>query len=116
MLLTEFLDSAQNTEQEARLFEVLIPIKNEIAKLTGVPVVGKLFSALVALCDLESIEAFKQSEHYQNIKGWDVSANLEKGLFSVYPGAESRRKIFKALALIGTAVFLLCLWRRICRR
>ena len=112
MLLTDYLDSIQGTEQEARFFEVFAVVKDAVKQLTRIPVVGKLFEALVVLDDLGSIETFVQCEHYQNIRGWDIFVNLDKGVFSIYPGAESRKKIFTFLALFGIGVLLLCLWRR----
>jgi hypothetical protein len=116
MLFTEFLDSIQGTEQEARFLEVLAKIRNEIKQVTRVPFVGKLFEALVALDGYASIAAFKQDECYENVQGWDVSVNLDKGLFSIYPGAEMREKIFKFIAIVGAVKLLLWLWIRSRRR
>lgn len=122
MLLTEFLDSAANTEQEARLFEELAKIddlaniKDGLAQATKIPFVGKLIKALVALYDYGSIEAFKQSEYYPDIEGWDCYIDLDKGHISIYPGAEQRKKIFKVMAIIGAGLLFLWLCRRYRRR
>ena len=116
MLFTEFLDSVANTEQEARFFEELAKVKDELAQAARAPFVGKMIRALVALSDYGSIEVFKHSEHYPNIEGWDADINFETGAFSIYPGAEQRKTIFKVMVCIGVGLFLLWLCRRCCRR
>ena len=116
MLLTEYLDSVQNTEQEARLLEELAKLKVYLEQGTGVPIVGKLVKAIVAFIDLGSIEAFKQSEHYRNIQGWDIKIDLDKGQFSIYPGSEQRKKVLLVLAGIAVGIFLLWLCIRRSRR
>jgi len=116
MLFTEFLDSAANTENEARFFEELAKVKDELAQATRVPVVGKLIRALVVLGDYGSIEVFKESVHYPDIEGWDCYINFDKGHFSIYPGAEQRKKILMVLACIGAGLFFFWLCRRCCRR
>jgi len=116
MLFTEYLDSVENTEQETRFFEELAKTRDDLSQAVDVPIVGKLIKALVTLSDLGSITEFKQTGHYHSIEGWDISINLETGNFSIYPGAEHRKKIFKVLAAIGIGLFLLWLCRRYRRR
>jgi len=112
MLFTEYLDSVENTDKEARLFEEINKLKSDLEQATSVPVVGKLITSLIALGDSGSIEAFKQTEHYHSFEGWDVLIDLDKGIFSIYPGAEFRKKIFGVLAVIGVVVFFVWLYRR----
>jgi len=115
MLFTDFLDSAENTEQETRFFEELAKVMDDLAQATQAPVVGKLIKALIALSEYGNIEAFKQSEHYPSIEGWDIHFNPDTGNFSIYPGKEQRKKIFTVLAIIGAGLFFLWLFFR-CRR
>ena len=116
MLFTDFLDSAANTEQEARFFEELAKVKDDLAQAANIPFVGKLIRALVALGDYGSIEVFKHSQHYPSIEGWDIDINFDTGHFSIYPGAEQRKKIFAVLACIGAGLVFLWLCRKWCRR
>jgi len=116
MLFTDYLDSVANTEDEARFFEELAKLTADFKEVTQVPVVGKLFAAIVALSDCESIDEFKESGHYQDIEGWDISINLDTGLFAIYPGAAMRKKALGFLAFVCVGIFLLWLWRRCCRK
>jgi len=116
MLFTDYLDSVENTDQEARFFEELAKVKDDLAQATSVPIVGKLIRALVALEECGSVEVFKETGHYQCIEGWDISIDLDSGQFSIYPGAEHRKKILMVLALIGAGLFFLWLCRRHCRK
>jgi hypothetical protein len=89
-------------------------VKEGFGQASKIPFVGKLMKALVALGELESIEEFKQSEHYESIQGYNISGvNLEKGYFNITPGKEQRMKIVKALAPV-VAVLILLLW--LCRK
>jgi len=115
MLLTEYLDTIEGTEQEQLFLQKLADLKNEFAQATKVPFVGKLIRALVAFGDCESIEEFKQSEHYANIQGYNIAVmDLEKGFFSIHPGKEQLTKmaIFSAIAAALILLFVLCRKRR----
>ncbi|MCL2217574.1 MAG: hypothetical protein FWB91_11235 [Defluviitaleaceae bacterium] len=116
MLFTEYLDSVENTDDEARLLEEIAKFKDDLAQAVSVPLVGKIVRAIAALGELGSIEAFKQSEHYHYIEGWDASIDLDKGMFSLYPGAEQRKTILKILAFIGAGIFFLWLFCKCKRR
>ena len=111
MIFTEYLESVENTEQEPRLIELISKHKNDFAQAARVPLAGKPINALIALGDCGSIEAFKKSEFYRDIEGWDVYINLDSGHISMYPGAKTRKKIFKALAIVGVGAFSLWLYR-----
>lgn len=113
MLLTDYLDSIENTEQEQKFLQEISELKEPFEQASKVPVVGKLMKALVALGDSESIEEFKQSAHYAGIKGYDITFN-DKGHFSINPGAEQGKKaaiIFVAI-VAGLLLLWLCLRRR----
>ena len=115
MLLTEYLDTIENTEQEQLFLQKLSEIKNDLAQAAKVPFVGKMLRALVALGEVESIEEFRQSGHYENIKGFDITvSDLEKGHFSIHPGREQLTKAAKIAAIVFAAALLLCLCRRCC--
>ena len=115
MLLTEYLDTIENTEQEQQFLKAVSEIKEELSQAAKVPIVGKTIRALVALCELESIAAFKQSEHYENIRGYNIHvSNLEKGHFSIQPGKKHWEKAAKAAAIAAAVLLLLCLCKRCC--
>ena len=116
MLLTEYLNSIENTEQDQLFLQKLSEIKNDIGQAAKMPFIGKLIRALMAMGDSESIKEFKQSEHYENIAGFNITvSDLEKGHFSIYPGAAHGKKIAKVLAIAGAGLLLLWLCRRSCR-
>jgi len=116
MLFTAYLDSVENTEEEARFVEELSTTKEHLAQAARAPVVGKLMRALVALSDCGSIEAFMQTEYYGDIEGWDCYIDLDAGYLGIYPGAVMRKKIFGIFACICVGLFLLWLCRRCCRK
>jgi hypothetical protein len=84
--------------------------------MTRFPVIGKLFAAVIAMGDYESIAAFKQSEHYNHIKDWNFSINFDKKSLYISPNDEQKKKAVKTLAIIGTAITLLLLYRKWCCR
>ncbi|MCL2574274.1 MAG: hypothetical protein FWE34_06980 [Defluviitaleaceae bacterium] len=110
MLLTDYLDTIENTDDEQLFLQKLAEIKDDLAQATKIPFVGKLMKTLITIGEYESIEEFKQSEHYKNIKGYKISvSDLEQGHFNIYPGGEQFKKMGKVLAVIGIGVLLLCL-------
>ena len=116
MLFTDYLDEVQNTEEEARLFEVLAKLRDGYEEAVQVPVMGKAFAAVVALYDLGSIEEFKQSEHFDNMQGWNLEVNLNKDEFIPIPGDEFIMKAVKVVGVIGAGVAVLLLLRKLKRR
>jgi len=117
MLLTEYLDTIENTEKEQEFLRALSDIRQELQAGAKIPFIGKPIRALAAIGECESIEEFKQSEHYENITGFDITvSNLEKGHFSIYPGSAQRKKMAKVLAIVIAALLLLrlCKNRRRC--
>ena len=114
MLLTEYLDTIENTEQEQLFLEKLSEIKEHLGQAAKAPFVGKMMRALVALGEVESIEEFKQSEHYESIKGLNITvSDLEKGHFSIHPGREQLTKMAKISAVVAVVILLLLF---LCRR
>ena len=121
MRFSQLCDQAENTEQEQQLLQFfkqddMIKVENIIEKLTRVPIIGKLFSAVNALGDYESITSFKESEHYNNIKDWNCNIDYDKKSFSIGPNEEQQRKAVKVLAIIGTVITLIILCRKLCCR
>jgi hypothetical protein len=113
MSLAEYLDSIANTEQEQQFLLKLSELKEEFGQIAKTPFVGKLFRALVVLGDSESIEEFKQSEHYENIKGFDIRVkNLEKGHFNIYPGKAQRKAMVKLSAVVAIGLLLIIFLRK----
>jgi len=107
MLLTQYLDSIANTQDEARFLQELEKIKGPFSQMSQVPLVGKMFTALAALGECESIEGFKESCHYGSLEGWDIYVNLDSGMFSIYPGPEQRKKLFKILGIAAAGLLVL---------
>ena len=121
MRFSQFCDQAEDTGQEQKLLQFLQQedmkeAETAFVKLTRVPVIGKLFAALVALGKYESIADFRQSEHYPNIKDWNFSIDFEKKRMHISPNEEQRRKIAEVFALIGAAAALILIIRRLLGR
>jgi len=117
MLLTDYLESIENTEQEQLFLEKLSEIKDDLAHAASVPVVGKLIQALIAMGESECIWDFKQTEHYENIMGFNIYVgDLEKGQFSIYPGRAHLMQMAAFAAVVGGVILLLWLCLRRCRR
>ena len=117
MIFSDFLDSVESNEQEQQLKEVLLQIVNTISpSMLNIPIAGKALGALVALHEAESIEGFRQSEHYIIIKDFDVTANLDKGMLFVYPGAGQRKQIAMIFAAVCVGLFLLWFCLKRCRK
>ena len=121
MRFSEFCDMAENTEQEQQLLQFLEQEDMEQAekvfsKMTRVPIIGKLFSAVIALRDYESIAAFKQSEHYPHIKNWDFTIDFDKKSLYIGPNDEQKKKALKIFAIFGAVITLIVICRKLCRR
>jgi len=121
MIFSDYLDSIENTEQEQQLLEQFAKNAADIQEgVNEAPFIGKIkiIGALLALGTAESIEAFRQSEYYEYLKDWEISVkDLEKGHFSLYPGAEQRKKIFAiaGAVVLGIVLLVWCCKRR-CKR
>jgi len=118
---SQFCDLAENTEQEQQLLQFLKQddmkqVEKVFTKLTRVPIIGKLLAAVIALGNYESIAAFKQSEHYQNIKNWNFSINFDKKSLIISPNDVQIKKALKVLAIIGTVITLIMVCRKLCCR
>ena len=121
MRFSQFCDLAENTEQEQQLLQFLKQddmkqVEKVFTKLTRVPIIGKLLAAVIALGNYESIAAFKQSEHYQNIKNWNFSINFDKKSLIISPNDVQIKKALKVLAIIGTVITLIMVCRKLCCR
>jgi len=116
MLLTEYLDTIQGTDQEQQFIEKLAELKVHFEPAAKVPIFGKTIKALIALGDASNIEDFKQSEHYNNIQGYNIAiTDIEKGYFSIHPGKAQLVKLVPFFAIIGGVILLLILSRKRCR-
>ena len=121
MRFSQLCDRAENTGQEQQLLQIfkqeeLKKAENVFVKLTRIPIIGKLFSAVIALGDYESITSFKQSEYYNNIKDWNFDIDFDKKSFSIGPSEEQQRKAMKVLAIIGAIITLIIICRKLCCR
>ena len=121
MRFSQFCDMAENTEQEQQLLQFLKQddmeqVEKVFAKMTRVPIIGKLFAAVIALGNYDSIAAFKQSEHYHNIKNWNFAVNFEKKSMFITPNEEQRKKALKIFAVFGAVITLIVICRKFCRR
>jgi len=115
MLVSKYFDSIEGTEKEPILLNSLIELAEDkdVAKLLDKPIIGKLLSALVALSSSDSIEVFRQTEHYEYIKDWGITVfDLEKGYFSIHPGPKHLKKIFAVIAVACVGLYLLKLRKK----
>ena len=121
MKFSQFCDKAENTEQEQQLLQFLKqddmePAEKVFTKLARAPVVGKLFAAVTALGEYDSIAAFKQSEHFQHIKNWNFAIDFDKKSMFITPNETQIRKALKVFAIIGAVVALIVICRKHCCR
>ena len=121
MRFSQFCDQAENTEQEQQLLQFLQQddmkeAETAFTKLTRMPIIGKLFAAIVALRNYDSIADFRQSEHYRDIKDWNFSIDFDKKRMIITPNEEQRRKAIEILAFIGAVTTLIIICRKLCCR
>ena len=119
MRFSQFCDVAENTEQEQQLLQFfkqddMGPVESVFAKMSNVPIIGKLFTALIALSNYDSIAAFKQSEYYQNLKDWNFDIDFDKKSLYIRPNDEQLKKALKILAIIGAIIALIVICRKCC--
>ena len=115
MTVSTYLDSVAGTEKEPLLLKAFTDLTEDedVAKAFEVPVVGKLLKALAVLSTMESIEEFKQTEHYEHVKDWGITVfDLEKGIVSVHPGPKHMKVIFAVMAVVGLGLLLWKLKRK----
>ena len=121
MKFSEFCDMAENTEQEQQLLQFfkqdgMEDAEKVFVKMAHIPVIGKIFTALVALGNYKSIAAFRQSRHYQNLRNWNVDIDFDKRSLMINASAEQKRKAMKILAAVSAGIALLVICRRLCCR
>ena len=118
MRFSEYCETVENTEQEQQLLQFMKQDKMKDAekvfeKLSRIPIIGKLFSAVVALSNYESIAAYKQSEHYDNIKNWKFAIDYDKNSMSIGMNEEQQKKVLKVLAIFGAIITLIVIARKL---
>jgi len=111
MLLTEYLDSIENTEQEQKFLQQLAELKPHFQPAAKVPFVGKTICALIALPDIGSIDEFRQSEHYAAIDGYNITTIGDA--FSITPGKD---QMIKAAIFVGCVVLTIIILKRLFRK
>ena len=122
MKFSQLCDRAENTEQEQQLlqffkYDDMKEVENIFKKMTRVPIIGKLFSAVVALGEYESISSFKQSEHYKNIKDWNFEIDFgDKKSLSIGPSEVQQKKAMKIFTVVSIIITLIILYRKFCYR
>ena len=119
MYVWEYLINVEDTADEQTLLRVLRETMcgeayEGIMKAARVPVIGKILKALIALGESDSIAEFRQTEHYENIKFWNIKVvDLEKGHFQIQPSVEQWIKFGKITAVIvGFVAFLMWLCKK----
>jgi hypothetical protein len=119
MIFADYLDKIENTPDEARLIERIAEISDDIFKDIGeddigmigkIPWAGKIILALEFFGECDSIEEFRNSEHYATLAGWDSKIDLDTGAFNLYPGPKARFKIFLVLGI--SILVIVWLFRR----
>jgi len=112
MLITEYLHSIENTEQEQEFLQQLAELKQYFVGAANVPFAGEKIRALIALGDSDSIGEFKQTEFFARLEGWNISFHPGGG-FSIYPGKD---EMLKAAVFIGCIIAAVIILKRIFRR
>lgn len=121
MKFSQFCETAENTEQEQQLLELLKDgelkkAEEVLEKMTNVPVIGKLCAAVIALINTESIAEFRQSSHYQHLMDMEFSFDFDKRSFYITPSDVQKKQIKKTLTVIGGGIALLLIYRKLFRR
>jgi len=113
VLFAAYLHSIEGTEREAEFFDNLAGLKEGLSQApANVPIVGGMVNSLRALCNCSSVAEFMDTEEYETLAGWYITIDEENGGFSLSPGPEVRKKIFKVLAIIGGVLLALWLFKR----
>ena len=121
MRFSQFCEQAEGTEQEQQLLQFfkqdgMKEAEAVFLKMARIPFIGKLFAALAALGDYDSIAEFRQSEHYQNLKDWNFSVNFKKKSLYITLNDEQKKKAMKILAISSAVITLVVLCRKLCCR
>jgi len=122
MRFAEFCDMAENTEQEQQLLqyfkqEELKESEQAFAKMSHIPFIGKMFTALIALSNYKSIAAFRKSRHYRHIMNYYFNIDFENRNLSINASDMQKKKIKKVakiIAAISVGVALLAICRKLC--
>ena len=119
MRFSQVCDLVENTEQEQQLLQFfkqddMGPVETVFAKMSNVPIIGKLFAALIALSNYDSIASLKQSEYYQNLKNWNFDIDFDKKSLYIRPNDEQIKTALKVLAAIGTIITLIVICWKLC--
>jgi membrane protein insertase Oxa1/YidC/SpoIIIJ len=122
MKFSDYCDIIENTEEEQQMFqymkqdEDIKSLKEALPKIKRIPFFGKLFTALVAMEEYESIAEFKESEHYKHLMNWSITFDSEAGNMSITATNEQQQKAKNVIVPIVVAVILLVMcvkcWRR----
>ena len=121
MIISEYFDLIENTEKEQLVLEniakSLSEVKDDLAKAERLPFLGKTVKAILALGKAESIEEFRKTKHYANLKNWDINVEgIEKGNIQINPSEIHKQAAFEWLVVIGAVLFGFWLGRKFGRR
>jgi hypothetical protein len=117
MNFAEFLTSIEGTEDEQKFLASGDAFMNDLrTAVAEAPMLAnvRIIKALLALDDADSLQAIREGEHFEYLSKWDIQViDMDKGMYSMYPGAEMRMKMAKvALAVLAGVVFLVWLCKR----
>jgi len=114
MLLTDYLDEIQGTQQETDFIEKLNQpeIKQAFTAASKVPVVGKMMAALVALADC-SIGEIKDSSHYAALEGYEIKIDPNTDGFSIMPGSAMKKQMLIIAGVVVAIIAAFIIWRKI---
>ena len=114
MKFHKLLDSVENTEKEELLRQRISEVKEYLMPVQRVPFAGKPIRALIAYCDFESAADFRQSQHYADIKDWNVTVALEgdRKSIAISPSEVHIKKFLPVLACIGVGISLIVLFKK----
>jgi len=114
MLLTDYLDEIQGTQEETEFIDKLNEpeIREAFGMATKVPVVGKMMAALLAMAD-SSIGEIKDSSHYAALEGYDIKIDSASGGFSITPGAAMKKRMLIFVGIVAALIVGFIIWRKI---
>jgi len=116
MLVSEYLNSIENTPQEKPFIENTANLKEAIEASKWIPFACKVLVALAALSDIGSITAFRKTKYYDHVKNWNIEiTDAEKGYFNITPGPAHKQILWRFIAIAAAVLLLLWLCKR-CRK
>jgi len=121
MLVSAYLDSIEGTEDEGLFFAKMRElseidgVQTGLGQAKGIPFIGKVVTALLAMMNAETVAAFRETAHYEVLKDWSIHIrDLENLNLSLNPSFKQIKKVLPFVAVAAGIILALVLWRRKC--